>query len=223
MAAAGAESRPIEPGSDDSGMHRTVHPGLEDNLAAGVEGANLVAIADAAGRGIGGMHLEISDPWFHLTYGWEVGERRVEMVVRLAGEKFERETGGFRSRSMARFSGRREGDDRIEPLTLQSFAVELGFAAGCREVAMGEGQEWGCCFWRAVLGWTDECVRPYLVRCAFEIQADAMLAFQPVSRDPFESRIGRLQRAVDHGIHRFAEAFVFKTHSFGDRAEPLDI
>src|SRR5260370_24465731 len=119
-------------------MHRTVHPGLEDNLAAGVEGANLVAIADAAGRGIGGMHLEIPDPWFHLADGWEVGERRVEMVVRLAGEKFERETGGFRSRSMARFSGRRECDDRIAALTLKRFAVELGFSAGCPSLAKGE-------------------------------------------------------------------------------------
>src|SRR5260370_19755712 len=112
-------------------MHRTVHPGLEDNLAAGVEGANLVAIADAAGRGIGGMHLEIPDPWFHLADGWEVGERRVEMVVRLAGEKFERETGGLRSRSMARFSGRREGAERSEGLALQRFTVERVFAAWC--------------------------------------------------------------------------------------------
>ena len=63
------------------------------------------------------------------------------MVVGLAGEKFERKASGFRSRSMARFVGRGEGDDRIEPLTLQSFAVELGFTAGRREVAFGKGEK----------------------------------------------------------------------------------
>jgi hypothetical protein len=62
------------------------------------------------------------------------------MVVRLAGEKFEREA-GFRARSMSRFVRRSEGDDRIKPLTLQSFAVELGFAAGRREVSLGKGEK----------------------------------------------------------------------------------
>src|SRR5260370_33475841 len=63
------------------------------------------------------------------------------MVVRLAGEKFKREAGGFRSRSMARFAGRSEGDDRIKPLTLQTFAVEVSFAAGGGEVGLGEGEK----------------------------------------------------------------------------------
>ena len=84
------------------------------------------------------------------------------MVVRLAGEKFEREA-GFRARSMSRFVRRSEGDDGIKPLTLQSFAVELGFAAWRREVALGEGEEGVGILRRALLGWTDECVRPYVV------------------------------------------------------------
>src|SRR5450759_5738694 len=148
------------------------------------------------------------------------------MVVRLAGEKFEREAGGFRS--VARFVRRSEGDDRIEPLTLQSFAVELGFTAGRGEVALGEGEE-GCrAFCRAhpprqantgldggpgSLGWTAGGGRRYVVRGAFEIQADARLAFQPLTGNPFEPRIGRLQSVVDHGIHRFAETVVVKTHA----------
>src|ERR1700694_2283363 len=97
------------------------------------------------------------------------------MVVGLAGEKFEWEA-GFRASSVARFAGRSEGDDRIKPLTLESFAVELGLAARRREVALGEGEKWSEIFGRALLGWTDECVRPYVVRAAFEIQPDKMLA-----------------------------------------------
>src|ERR1700732_2460066 len=97
------------------------------------------------------------------------------MVVRLAGEKLEREA-GFRSRSMSRFVRRSEGDDGIKPLTLQSFAVELSFAARRREVALGKWEEGGEMFRRALLGWTDECVRPYVVRAVFEIQTDKMLA-----------------------------------------------
>src|ERR1700716_4091138 len=127
------------------------------------------------------------------------------MVVRLAGEKFEREA-GFRPRSMARFVGRSEGDDGIKPLTLQSFAVELGFAARRGEVALGKWEEGGEIFRRALLGWTDECVRPYVVRAGFEIQTDKVLAFQSIAGNPLQPRIGRLQSAVDHGIHRFAEA-----------------
>src|ERR1700686_4397462 len=150
------------------------------------------------------------------------------MVVRLAGEKFEREAGGFRVRSMSRFVGRREGDDRIKPLTLQSFAVELGFAARSREVALGEGEKWGEIFGRASLGLDGgdarpPTARPYVVRGAFEIQTDKMLAFQPITGNPLEPPIGRIQGAVDHGVHRLAETFVVKAHALGERAEQLDI
>src|SRR5208282_6446340 len=123
------------------------------------------------------------------------------MVVGLAGEKFERKAGGFRSRAIPRFVGRSEGDDGIEPPPLQSFAVKLGFTAGRREIALGEGEEWGVALCRAALGWTAEGGRPYVVRGAFEVQADAMLALQPLAGDPLEPRIGRLQGLVDHGIH----------------------
>src|SRR4030088_1520385 len=128
------------------------------------------------------------------------------MVVRLAGEKVEREASGFRSGSMTRFVRRSEGDDGIKPLTLQSFAVELGFAARRREVALGKWEEGGEIFRRALLGWTDECVRPYVTRASFEIQTDKVLAFQPIAGNPLQARIGRLQGAVNHGIHRLAEA-----------------
>src|ERR1700694_4603455 len=144
------------------------------------------------------------------------------MVVRLAGEKFEREA-GFRPRSMARFVRRSEATDRTQSLTLQSLAVELGFAARRREVALGKGEEGGEIFRRALLGWTDECVRPYVVRAVFEIQTDKVLAFQPIAGNPLQARIGRLQGVVDHGINRFAEAFVVKTHALGERAKQLDI
>src|ERR1700731_4840050 len=126
------------------------------------------------------------------------------MVVRFTGEKLERES-GFRSRSMARFVRRSEGDDRIKPLTLQSFAVELSFTARRSEVALCEGKKGSGILCRTLLGWTDECVRPYVVCAAFEIQPDKMLAFQPITRNPLQPRIGRLQRPVDQGIHRFAE------------------
>src|SRR5208283_6121084 len=145
------------------------------------------------------------------------------MVIGLARQKFEREAGGFRSRSVARFVGRSEGDDRIEPLSLQSLAVELGFTAGRREIAMGEREVWGSILCLAVLGWTDECVRPYVILGVFEIQADAMFLLQAIARNPLESRVGRLKGAVNHGIHRFAETFIFKTHTLGERAEHLDI
>src|SRR3981081_1800993 len=145
------------------------------------------------------------------------------MVVRLAGEKFEREASGFRSGSMTRFVRRSEGDDGIKPLTLQSFAVKLGFAARRGEVCVCKWEEGGEIFRRALLGWTDECVRPYVVRAALEIQTDKMLAFQSIPRNPLQSRSGRVQPAVDHGIHRFAEAFIVKTHAFGERAEQIDI
>src|SRR6266852_4707069 len=102
------------------------------------------------------------------------------MVVRFAGEKFKRET-GFRAGSMPRFVRRSEGDDRIKPLTLERLAVELGFAARRWEVAFREGKKGVGILRRALLGWTDECVRPYVVRAAFEIQADKMLAFQPIA------------------------------------------
>src|SRR5271170_6692167 len=125
------------------------------------------------------------------------------MVVGLARQEFEREAGGFRSRSMAGFVGRSEGDDRIDPLALQSLAVELGFTAGRREIAMGEREVWGGILRLAVLGWTDECVGPYVVLGVFKIQADAMFLLQAIAGDPLESRVGRLKGAVDHGINRF--------------------
>src|SRR2546430_3924853 len=124
---------------------------------------------------------------------------------------------------MSRFVRRSKSDDRIKSLTLQSLAIELSLAAGRRESAFREGEKGVGILCRALLGWTDECVRPYVVRTAFEIQTDKMLAFQPFARDPLEPRIRRLQRAIDHGIHRFAEAFIFKTHSLGEGAEQLNI
>src|SRR6202047_3477429 len=145
------------------------------------------------------------------------------MVIRLAGEKFKREAGRFRARSMSRFVRRSEGDDRINSLTLQSLAVELSFTAGRREVAFREGEKGVGILRRALLGGTDECVRPYVVCAAFEIQTDKMLAFQSITSNSSKPRIGRLQRAVDHGIHRFAEAFVLKAHALGKRAEQLNI
>src|SRR5258708_16610886 len=119
------------------------------------------------------------------------------MVVRFAAEKFKREA-GFGSRSMARFVRRSEGDDGIKPLTLQSLAVELGFAARRGEVAFCEGEKGVGILCRALLGWTDECVRPYVVCAAFEIQTDKMLVFQALARNSLQARIGRLERAVDH-------------------------
>jgi len=102
------------------------------------------------------------------------------MVVRLPGEKFEREASGFRSRSVARFVGRSEGDDRVKPLSLQSFTEELSFAAGRRKLALREGEER---FDRgtAHVG-TDALVRPAERSSArsiiaSEIQPDAVLAF----------------------------------------------
>src|SRR5208282_4840550 len=97
------------------------------------------------------------------------------MIVRLAGEELQREARSFRCRSMSRFLGGSEGDNRIESLTLQRLAVEFGFAAGRGKVAFREREERrdGCC--RALLGWTDECVRPYVVRG--EVQADVRVAF----------------------------------------------
>src|ERR1700688_3167567 len=106
------------------------------------------------------------------------------MVVGLAGEKLEREA-GFRARSMARFVRRSEGDDRIKPLTLQRFAVELGFAAGRREVALGEGKKGIGGGIMNHVG-TDALVRPAergsaRVFLALEIQPDKMIAFQSLT------------------------------------------
>src|ERR1700674_334417 len=102
------------------------------------------------------------------------------MVVGLGGEKFKREA-RFRASSMSRFVRRSEGDDRIKSLTLERLAVELGFAAGRREVALGEGEKW-------VGGGITNCMRTAaLVRpaerssarisVAFKIQTDKMLTF----------------------------------------------
>src|SRR5258706_11334311 len=123
------------------------------------------------------------------------------MVVRLAGEKFKRDA-GFRSRSMARFVRRSEGDDGIKPLTLQSLAVELSFAARRREVALGKGEKWVGGGITNHVG-TDALVRPAeyssaRIVVAFKIQTDKMLAFQAIARNPLQARIGRLERAVDH-------------------------
>src|SRR5208282_6239675 len=107
------------------------------------------------------------------------------MVVGLAREKFEREAGGLRPRSMSRFVGRREGDDRIEPLTLQSFAVELSLTAGRREVTLGEGKKGRGVFCRPALGLDGRGARLRTVRRG-EIQADAMLALQPIAGDSSE-------------------------------------
>src|SRR5260370_22944828 len=112
------------------------------------------------------------------------------MIVRFAGEKFEREA-GFRSRSMSRFVRRSEGDDRIKSLTLERLAVELGFAAGRREVALGEGE-------KGVGGGITNCMRTdALVRLAkrrsariflaFKIQSDKMLAFQSITANPLHT------------------------------------
>src|SRR5258708_38704020 len=119
------------------------------------------------------------------------------MVARLAGKNFQPEA-GLRSRSMARFVRRSEGDDGIKPLTLQSLAVELSFAARRREVALSEGEKGHSVFCQDLLGWTDECVRPYVVCATFKIQTDKMLVFQPITSDPLQPWIGRLERAVDH-------------------------
>ena len=106
-----------------------------------VEGANLVAVANSASEGVGGMHFEIAELGFHGADGWDVGEGRIHVVVGLAGEELEREALARGSRSVAGFGGRSEGDEGIESLGDESFGVELGFAAGRGEVAVGKGQE----------------------------------------------------------------------------------
>src|ERR1017187_3106037 len=109
------------------------------------------------------------------------------MVVGLAGQQFERKSRGSRSRSMSRFFWRSEGHDRIDALTLESFAVELGFTAGRGEVACCEGEKGHC--GRAALGLDGRDARPHTVRGG-KIQADAMLIFQTVARYPVEPRVG---------------------------------
>src|SRR5260221_8898242 len=123
------------------------------------------------------------------------------MVVGLAGEKFEREA-GFRSRSMARFVRRSEGDNRIKTLTLKSLAVKRSFAVARRKVALGKGEEWVGGGITNGVG-TDALVRPAeyssaRIVVAFKIQTDKMLAFQAIARNSLQPRIGRLERAVDH-------------------------
>jgi hypothetical protein len=71
---AGSKSCPIEARGDDSGPHRTVHFGAEDNLAARIKSANPIAIADASRLSIGWMHLEIAHSRLHLADGCNVGE-----------------------------------------------------------------------------------------------------------------------------------------------------
>ena len=88
---------------------------------------------------------------------------------------------------MSRFVRRSKSDDRIKSLTLQSLAIELSLAAGRREIAFREGEKGVGILCRALLGWTDECVRPFVVRAAFEIQTDKMLAFQLIASNPFVS------------------------------------
>src|ERR1700747_976925 len=104
------------------------------------------------------------------------------MVVRLACEKLEREA-RFRASSISRFVRRSEGDERIKPLALQSLAVELSFAAGGREVAFREGKKGGCGSRRAAVGLDGRGARPHTV-LGGEIQADKMLAFQPIAGNP---------------------------------------
>src|SRR5271170_3618289 len=157
------------------------------------------------------------------------------MVVRLARQEFEREAGALRSRSMAGFVGWSVSDDRVEPLPLQGFAVELSLPAGRREIALSERKKWllvlggasvhRCDRWLVI---KDGFSRRGRLQCArrilpLEVQAYAVLALQSIARNPLEPRVGRSKGAVDHGIDGFAEAFVFKTHAPGERAEHLDI
>src|ERR1019366_9146519 len=80
---------------------------------------------------------------------------------------------------------------------------EVALAAGCAEVALGEGQER-----RSV--WRD-------------VEAHGMLPLQPFQRNVLEERVRRIQQRADHVVVGIREAGVTESHAPGQQAEDLDV
>src|ERR1700738_3498671 len=94
---------------------------------------------------------------------------------------------------MSRFLGRSACDYRIKARALQSFAVELSFAARRREVAFCEGEKGAGRSITNHVG-TDAFVRPAerssaRIFVAFKIQTDEVLALPSTAGDPPAPRV----------------------------------
>jgi hypothetical protein len=69
------ETRPIEPGGNDSGGDRTIDARFEDDFATRVEGADPVTVVNAARARIGSVHFQVAQGWLELADRGYIGER----------------------------------------------------------------------------------------------------------------------------------------------------
>src|SRR5262249_14389483 len=121
-----------------SRLHRAVDAGAQSHLTAIVEHADPIAVMNAAALGVNRVDLE-QIRLFQRLHGLDVAERAVQEVVSLAGKQFQRELTGFLR--VPRFGWRLKRSHGIEPGGSQRGAVKFSLAAGCEEVAFGEGKK----------------------------------------------------------------------------------
>ena len=140
VVAAGGELIPVEAGGDDAGTNAAVDVGAQGEAAAVVEDVDGVAVGDAAGGRVVGVHFEDAvEGGFHLPVTGQIGEGRVHIVVGLARQELEGIT--FAGGRVARFRRGTECGQRIDALRGEGCGVELDSAAGSFEGAFGEGKE----------------------------------------------------------------------------------
>ena len=90
VGAVGVELGPVKAGGDDAGGQAGVEQGCQLQRAAIVEDADGVAFGQVAGGGVRRVDFQaLAGAGLHFAVAVEIGEGRVHVVVRLAGEEFE--------------------------------------------------------------------------------------------------------------------------------------
>src|SRR5450631_317703 len=108
------------------------------HFAAPVECFYSVSVTNSSRLGIRGIHLQEAH-FFERLYPRQIRESRVQEVVRLARQQFQRK--GLRLVGVTRLFRRNKRRDRVEPESDETLVVKQRFAAWSAEIAVGKGQE----------------------------------------------------------------------------------
>ena len=172
-------------------------------VAAPIEGFYCVSVTNSTRLGVRRIHFQQSY-FLEGLHPCHVGKRRVQEVVGLSRQQFQRKC--LRVPAVTGLFRRNKRRNRVEPQSFETLVVKQGFAIRGAEVAVGEGQEW--LLSALVFEWSP-----------LEIQPDVPFGLQTLARNPAQPGIGRFQRLVHHVLDRILEALVLEPHSLGQRSE----
>jgi hypothetical protein len=116
----------MEACGNNSCLHFSVHSRDQFNISTLIEDPHAVAVRNTPCLRIDGRNLQQSR-FFHFLQRWQVGECRIEKIVRLPRQQLQRQS---ISLGMSRFRGRSELHHRIQPLRFQRFTVKLRLPRG---------------------------------------------------------------------------------------------